>query len=158
MANLHHVEKTYHSQVGVLGAGLRAWGVRQRFRLSSLMRISSARLPSWRNSLLFLSPSPCLSLSVSLSRSLFAKGWSGRAGKARSVEMNHSTHPAGNSGANLKSISYRCYLREVASEWELTRETIYLPLGCLQGGEVTRGLRVASSPCLFFENCILGDT
>ena len=43
-------------------------------------------------------------------------------------------HPGGNPGANLKSISHRCYLREVAFEWELTRETIYLPLGCLQGG------------------------
>ena len=31
-------------------------------------------------------------------------------------------------------ISHRCYLREVACEWELTKETIYLPLGCLQGG------------------------
>ena len=30
---------------------------------------------------------------------------------------------------------HRCYLREVAFEWELTKETIYLPLGCLQGGQ-----------------------
>ena len=67
-------------------------------------------------------------------------------------------HPGVELRANLKSISHRYYLRKVASEWELTRETIYLPLGCLQGGEVTRGLRVASSPCLFFENCILGDS
>ena len=44
------------------------------------------------------------------------------------------THPGGNPGSNLKSISHRCYLREVESEWELTKETIYLPLGCLQGG------------------------
>ena len=43
-------------------------------------------------------------------------------------------HPECNPGANLKSISYRCYLREVAFEWELTKEIIYLPLGCLQGG------------------------
>ena len=43
-------------------------------------------------------------------------------------------HPAGNLGANLKSISCRCYLREVAFEWELTKETIYVPLGCLQSG------------------------
>jgi len=40
--------------------------------------------------------------------------------------------PAGNPGANLKSISHRCYLREVAFEWDLTQETIFLPLGCLQ--------------------------
>jgi len=46
-----------------------------------------------------------------------------------------SVHPGGNPGANLKSISHRCYLREVAFEWELTKETIYFPLGCLQGVE-----------------------
>jgi len=45
------------------------------------------------------------------------------------------SHPGGNPGENLKSISHRCYLREVAFEWELT---LYLPLGCLQGG-VTAG-------------------
>ena len=43
-------------------------------------------------------------------------------------------HPGGNPGENVKSISHRCYLREVAFEWELTKETICLPLGCLQGG------------------------
>jgi hypothetical protein len=43
-------------------------------------------------------------------------------------------HPGGNPGANLKLDSHRCYLREVAFEWELTKETIYLPLGYLQGG------------------------
>ena len=43
-------------------------------------------------------------------------------------------HPGGNPGANLKSISHRCYLREVAFEYKLTQETIYLPLGSLQGG------------------------
>ena len=37
-------------------------------------------------------------------------------------------------GADLKSISHRCYLREVVFEWELTQETICLPLSCLQGG------------------------
>ena len=36
--------------------------------------------------------------------------------------------------ANLKSISHRCHLFEVAFVWELTKETIHLPLGCLQGG------------------------
>ena len=46
-------------------------------------------------------------------------------------------HPGGNPGANLKSIYHRCYLREVASEWDLTKETIYLPLGCLQGDGLT---------------------
>jgi len=36
--------------------------------------------------------------------------------------------------ANFKSISHRCHLILVAFVWELTKETIYLPLGCLQGG------------------------
>ena len=36
--------------------------------------------------------------------------------------------------ANLKSIAHRCHLFEVAFVWELTEETIQLPLGCLQGG------------------------
>jgi len=35
---------------------------------------------------------------------------------------------------NLKSISHRCYPILVAFVWELTKETIHLPLGCLQGG------------------------
>ena len=47
---------------------------------------------------------------------------------------NTALHPGGNPGANLESISYRCYLREVAFEWELTKAPIYLPPGCLQGG------------------------
>ena len=37
-------------------------------------------------------------------------------------------HPGGNPRANLESISRRCYLREVAFEWNSTKETIYLPL------------------------------
>ena len=36
--------------------------------------------------------------------------------------------------ANLKSIFHRCHLFEVAFVWELTSETIHLPLGCLQVG------------------------
>jgi len=43
-------------------------------------------------------------------------------------------HPGGNPGENLESISHRCYLFEVAFVWELTKQTIVLPLGCLQGG------------------------
>ena len=34
----------------------------------------------------------------------------------------------------FKSSSHRCYLFEVAFLWELTEETIDLPLDCLQGG------------------------
>ena len=37
------------------------------------------------------------------------------------------THPGGNPGANSGSMSHRYHLREVAFEWELTKETIYLP-------------------------------
>ena len=50
----------------------------------------------------------------------------------------------GNPGANLKPISHRCYLFEVAFVWELTRETIVLPLGCLQGG----GSGISSAPTI----------
>ena len=35
---------------------------------------------------------------------------------------------------NVKSISHRCHLFDVAFVWELTKETIHLPLGCFQGG------------------------
>ena len=47
-------------------------------------------------------------------------------------EHPHDCHPGGDPRANIKTISHRCYLREVAFEWELSQETIYLPLGCLQ--------------------------
>ena len=47
----------------------------------------------------------------------------------------HPTHPEGNPEANLKSTSHRCYLFEVAFVWEVTKETIDLHLGCLQGGQ-----------------------
>ena len=43
-------------------------------------------------------------------------------------------HPGGNPGANLKSMSLRCHPILVAFVWELTKETIHLPLGCPQGG------------------------
>ena len=48
------------------------------------------------------------------------------------------SHPGGNPGENLKSISHRWYLFEVAFVWELTNDTTHLPLGCLQGGHVPR--------------------
>ena len=50
------------------------------------------------------------------------------------------THPGGDPGANFKTISKRCYFFEVAFVWELTKETIVLPLGCLQ-----RGLHLTSN-------------
>jgi len=58
-------------------------------------------------------------------RGLRAEGWQGGTACSRpGVELR----------ANLKSISHRCHLFEVAFVWELTKETIDLPLGCLQGG------------------------
>ena len=44
------------------------------------------------------------------------------------------SYPGGNPGANLKSISHICHPSLVAFVWELTEETINVPLGCLQGG------------------------
>ena len=38
------------------------------------------------------------------------------------------------SRANLKSIAHRCHLFEVVFAWELTKEIMHLPPGCLQGG------------------------
>ena len=43
-------------------------------------------------------------------------------------------HPGVEFRANLKSISHRCHLFEVSFVWKLTKETIHLPPGCLQGG------------------------
>jgi hypothetical protein len=48
-------------------------------------------------------------------------------------------YPGGNPGANLKSISHTCYLRDLSFEWVLSKETIYFSLGCLQGGVSARG-------------------
>ena len=48
--------------------------------------------------------------------------------------LSGEPHPGVELRANLKSISHRCHLFEVAFVWELTKETIHLPLGCLQGG------------------------
>ena len=44
-------------------------------------------------------------------------------------------HPECESWANLKSISQRCHPILVALVWNLTKETMMLPLGCLQGGK-----------------------
>ena len=43
-------------------------------------------------------------------------------------------HPGGNPGTNLNSMSHRYQVRQVAFDWELTKETMYLPQVCLQGG------------------------
>ena len=57
-----------------------------------------------------------------------------RAATGRHARIGCGGHPGGNPGANLKSISHRCHPILVAFVWELTKETIHLPLGCLQGG------------------------
>ena len=58
-----------------------------------------------------------------------------RGGVPRAVLRQAHTvnHPVVELRANLKSISHRCQLFDVAFVWELTKETIHLPLGCLQG-------------------------
>jgi len=61
----------------------------------------------------------------------------GAGGVSRSASLgltDCSNHPGGNPGANLKSISHTCHPILVACVWELTQETIELPLGCLLGG------------------------
>ena len=47
-------------------------------------------------------------------------------------------HPGVELRANFKSISHRCHPVLVAFVWGLTKETILLPLGCLQGGFAAR--------------------
>jgi len=51
--------------------------------------------------------------------------------------------------ANIKSISHRYHLFEVAFVRELTTETINLPLGCLQGGVVAVKLLLLRSAGLY---------
>jgi len=58
----------------------------------------------------------------------------GSRAEVAALPCKRALHPGGNPGANLKSTSHRCYLFEVAFVWELTKETIVLPLGCLQDG------------------------
>ena len=49
------------------------------------------------------------------------------------VHETHGGHPGGNPGGNLKLISHICHPFLVALVWVLTKDTINLPLGCLQG-------------------------
>ena len=82
------------------------------------------------------------------------------------ARVHIESYPGGNPVANLKSISHRFYLRDVVCEWELTKESICLPLGCLQGGvpslgvtEMMRGATEGGStyeswnPCLIALTC-----
>ena len=59
---------------------------------------------------------------------------SGGARGGREKKPQPLNHPRVESKANLKSISHRCHLFEVAFAWELTEEIIHLPPGCLQDG------------------------
>ena len=47
------------------------------------------------------------------------------------------SHPGAEQRANLESTPHRCQLFEVAFVWELTKESIHLPLCCLQGGRAS---------------------
>ena len=49
-----------------------------------------------------------------------------------------AAHPGVELRANLKSISHKCHLFEVSFIWELTKDTVHLPLGCLKGGSPPR--------------------
>ena len=66
--------------------------------------------------------------------------------RAQVYAFEKCIHPGVELRANLKSIFHRCYLREAAFERELTNETIYLPLGCLQGGRDRQDEQV-TAPC-----------
>ena len=47
---------------------------------------------------------------------------------------NASSHPGVEHRSKLNVFSHRCHLVEMAFVWELTEETIHVPMGCLQGG------------------------
>jgi len=63
------------------------------------------------------------------------RGWTSMASSSSTPTPRFAciSHPGGNPGANLMSISHTCYLREVAFEWELTKKNMHWPLNCLQG-------------------------
>ena len=54
--------------------------------------------------------------------------------RAEKLNLSH-LHPGVELRVDLKSISNKYYICEVAFVWQLTKETIQLPLGCLQGGQ-----------------------
>ena len=75
-------------------------------------------------------------------------------------------HPGVNLRANCQSISHRCDIFEVAFVWELTKETILLPLGCLQGGlpytrstpSTSTSLRASAAPHLYRGTSLIRNT
>ena len=92
-----------------------------------------------------------------------ARSWS----MFRCSLRSHSLfHPGIEMRANLKSISHRFHLLQVAIVWELNEETIHLPLGCLWEATLTAYssstfrcsgrsvcLSVFLSVCLFIHLC-----
>ena len=58
-------------------------------------------------------------------------------------EHRSVSHPGVELRTNFRSISHRCHFFEEAFAWELTKGTIHLTLGCLQGGSGRTNLRPA---------------
>ena len=75
-----------------------------------------------------LSISPKSSRSLSLPLSL-----TNTQAVARRSGPETRNHPGVELRGNFVSISHRCHLFEVEFVWEMTDETIYLPLYCLRG-------------------------
>ena len=92
-------------------------------------------------------PNLFLFLSLALSQDIASRQVSSLSCDNCSPEsISQRSQPAVESRANLKSISHRCHLREAAFVWELTKETIYLPLGYLQGGRASTGFDSGLKP------------
>ena len=68
-----------------------------------------------------------------------------QAGVLDSFPLFNPHYPGVDLRANFNSISYRFHLFEVALLWELTIETIHLPLECDQGGLDSDAVREANS-------------
>ena len=63
--------------------------------------------------------------------------WVGLGDFSLLAAQNQALDPGGNPGANLKSISHRCHPMRVAFVWDVTKETIHLPLGCSRVARVS---------------------
>ena len=72
-----------------------------------------------------------------LSDEVSRAGWGGELSPDEPMELSSHSHPGVELRANLKSISHRYHLFEVAFVRVLTKEIIVVPLGCLQGGPQT---------------------
>ena len=82
----------------------------------------------------FTHPCSCFAISLAATRSTPARPACraalahrrGRGGRPCRPQQSQS-HPGGNPGANIKSISHRCHLFEVAFDWELTKKLSFCP-------------------------------